>query len=719
MKNKVIILALILVSIHAYASNEDKYMSPTEGVINTNYMGEQGIKTKCIEMISRFMTYADHIYTDYKPNSEGTPTGYFKARHQGQSDEDGVRTNADMAMVSAFMHKYGVRDHIRLPDGISYEKIADNAHKALIYSYSTHRSTRLLTCTDGLCWGSDTLHTTWESSLWTESLAFAAWMLDDVLTEVDRCYIKKVITAEADCNLRRDIPTGYNGDTKAEENGWDTNVLSLACALYPDAPHAQLWYDKMKQFAMNSYSMAKDSIDTTMIGDKKVKDWYIGQNLFDDYTLQNHHYFHTSYQNVVIQELSESYLALKCLNTRFVPAPQLLWHQQDVMNNVLKWLALADGELAMPNGNDWSMFLYDQLTAYTSIATIMHDTDALMLENMALKYIEARQKTTLDGSWMLNSDIGPRRMGVTAHRVMMNYLLHEYFSIDNLRPSTWDDFAARHAGTKIFPCQKIIRSMSKSRFACFSFSEGLKDVTGIIVPNVCDHNKIIVPYKANGSGNFIGTYDNGKNTEGKMMEMKAANGGWKVSGTMKAASGRLPYLFKVHATADNAMILIDALKPDKKTIINNERGGTLAVSVDDFTSKTRTIYYHGGHFTSDGNTLKTFESNWANIDNNIGIIAITGNTRHNQMAFGDRELLNSIYTAKIYPTYSSSKQTVTEGLNHIRCFIYYVNVNAEQTEQLAAKIKYEISKSGKYKLTIPEPDGTRNVIVDTINLEKK
>jgi hypothetical protein len=203
------------------------------------------------------------------------------------------------------------------------------------------------------------------------------------------------------------------------------------------------------------------------------------------------------------------------------------------------------------------------------------------------------------------------------------------------------------------------------------------------------------------------------------MEMKAANGGWKVSGTMKAASGRLPYLFKVHATADNAMILIDALKPDKKTIINNERGGTLAVSVDDFTSKTRTIYYHGGHFTSDGNTLKTFESNWANIDNNIGIIAITGNTRHNQMAFGDRELLNSIYTAKIYPTYSSSKQTVTEGLNHIRCFIYYVNVNAEQTEQLAAKIKYEISKSGKYKLTIPEPGGTRNVIVDTINLEKK
>ena len=31
------------------------------------------------------------------------------------------------------------------------------------------------------------------------------------------------------------------------------------------------------------------------------------------------------------------------------------------MKEVLNWLALADGELAMPNGNDWSLFLYDQI----------------------------------------------------------------------------------------------------------------------------------------------------------------------------------------------------------------------------------------------------------------------------------------------------------------------------------------------------------------------
>ena len=114
-------------------------------------------------------------------------------------------------------------------------------------------------------------------------------------------------------------------------------------------------------------------------------------------------------------------------------------HNNDkVQKEVLNWLALADGELAMPNGNDWSLFLYDQITSYTTNACFLRDADALMLENLAYKMIKARQTTTSDGSWLLRSDIGARRMGVEAHRVMMTYLMHSVASTANLQASNFE-----------------------------------------------------------------------------------------------------------------------------------------------------------------------------------------------------------------------------------------------------------------------------------------
>ena len=55
----------------------------------------------------------------------------------------------------------------------------------------------------------------------------------------------------------------------------------------------------------------------------------------------------------------------------------LLHNCDQVTKNVLNWLTLPDGEQAMPNGNDWSLFLYDQLTSYSTMACMLRDVDAL------------------------------------------------------------------------------------------------------------------------------------------------------------------------------------------------------------------------------------------------------------------------------------------------------------------------------------------------------
>ena len=152
-------------------------------------------------------------------------------------------------------------------------------------------------------------------------------------------------------------------------------------------------------------------------------------------------------------------------------------NNQKVMDEVLCRLALADGELAMPNGNDWSMFLYDQITSYATAACFLRDPDALMLENLAYKNIKARQSTTGDGSWLLNSDIGPRRMGVEGHRIMMTYLMHELSPTADMRPTTWEEFSKRQEPAYLFTTQNIVRANTAERFSVFSWSNGLKSYT--------------------------------------------------------------------------------------------------------------------------------------------------------------------------------------------------------------------------------------------------
>ncbi|MGC3978744.1 MAG: hypothetical protein QM751_11260 [Paludibacteraceae bacterium] len=338
------------------------------------------------------------------------------------SNEKGVRPNADLSMVCAFLYKYG-RGKVSLPAGVTWENINAMARKSLIFAYSTHKANKLKVCSGGDYWGStSTTDYVWESSLWAMSVAYSAFFQYDSLTVDQKQYVYNLVKAECNYELGRSIPTGYSGDTKAEENGWETNILASALGLYPDDALAPQWYERLRAFAINCYSQINDAGDLSVVDPdydtKTVKNFYVGKNLYDDYTLQNHSYFHTSYQNVVMQELGESCLALKLFQKGAGGIEKwktnaLMHNNQNVMDKVLNKLALADGELAMPNGNDWSLFLYDQITSYSTMACFLKDPNALMLENIAYKNIKARQTTTADGSWLLRPDVGARRMGVS------------------------------------------------------------------------------------------------------------------------------------------------------------------------------------------------------------------------------------------------------------------------------------------------------------------
>lgn len=686
------------------------------------FVPESEMKAGLLQMLADFMPYATSLYTDAPDNSKGEKLGYFRANSAGQSNEDGVRTNADMAMVCAMVCEYGP-GRVTLPEGLDYDSIRSMARKALAYGYSTHKANALAKCTDGRNWGSvSEADHVWESSLWTMSLAMASHFLKSDLTKEQKKLIYNMVKAECDYELERDIPAGYSrGDTKAEENGWEANVLACALGLYPNDRLAKKWFDRLRGFAINSYSIATDADDHTMIDPDRdkvtVADLYVGPCLFPDYTLQNHGYFHTSYQNVVMQELGESALVLQLFQGKKPKwrTNALMHNNSEVMTKVLAQLALADGELAMPNGNDWSMFLFDQITSYTTAACYLRDPDALMLENLAYKAIKSRQKTTPDGSWLMHSDIGPRRMGVQAHRVMMTYLMHDMASTADLEPTAWEDFRASVSEAKVFECQDIVRASTPDRFSIFSWSKGLRSYTGYFVPNDPDIAKIVVPYKAHNTGNILGwtVLDSCRTNAAADGECRFALRGdaYAAQGSLLCDDKSLRHDFAIYSTPGNAVMYLYRVTALKPSTLKHECGGVLAISVDPWLKDSRTLHSSEGEFTSDGAEPRTFTSPWVNVDNAIGV-TVTGAAP--LMRFGDKGISNSVGIARLIPVYTDTERALAEGeIVGSRGIAYYSGIDAATTATLAAST-VDISDQlpeGWAGMTVQDPDGTKYALI--------
>lgn len=618
------------------------------------------------------------------------------------SDERGVRPNADLSMICAFMGKYA-KDSVSLPANVSYQQLDTMALKTLTYAIDTHKAVRKKACIDGKYWGSiSKTDYQWESSLWALSVAYSASFQWDKLSDTLKGDLYKLLKAECNYELERDIPTGYKYDTKAEENGWEVGVLAVTLGLFPEDELAPQWFERMREFAMNSYSHPSDASDTTVVtpwyDNKTVADLYKGPNLYPDWTLQNHGFFHTSYQNVVIQELGEAALALKAMNdlprhllrmknaangnqtetngdsipntskkgiefTRHsfekIDGKFLLHNCSKVAKNVLNWLTLPDGEQAMPNGNDWSLFLYDQVTSYSTLACMLQDPDDLLFEQRALEQISRRQRTTTDGSWLLNPDVGARRMGVETHRLMKSWLMHHYFPTGNMKATEWNDFANRYSEAKYFPCQRIVRTLTDNYFACFSFSEGKQSFTGYIEPlphtlllkegrggSLCS---LVVPFRKFNTGNIIGFYDiEGTEPNAHLTgepEIKTSGEYFSIEATLAENDSTILRHFTLRSTSkglsysDKVVPTGKRVKPTKdnpkgELRINADYTGMLAISEDPFAGSNHKIIY------SNGMTI---------IDNNL---TIKTNAVKNAV-FTDLSTDNSITTKKLYPFYHS------------------------------------------------------------------
>ncbi len=86
---------------------------------------------------------------------------------------------------------------------------------------------------------------------------------------------------------------------------------------------------------------------------------------------------------------------------------------------------------------------------------------------------------------------------------------------------------------------------------------------------------------------------------------------------------------------------------------------------------------------SDGKDMLTVNSDWVNIDNEIGVIGMNDK----RIAFGDRSTENSIITSKLYPMFSDATRTLSKGeIVDKRNLVYYANVSAKDVYMMSKRL---------------------------------
>ncbi|WP_216648802.1 beta-xylosidase family glycoside hydrolase [Agromyces agglutinans] len=157
-------------------------------------------------------------------------------------------------------------------------------------------------------WGGST---SWQGALWAALAGQAAWLLWDDLGEEDQRLVGIMVETEADRFIDYKVPywTAADGtvlspgDTKAEENSWNSMLLQVATAMFPDHPRHDAWMTKNVELLLSAHAKPSDVQDATPVNGRPLNEWVAGWNVEEDGRAYNHDLLHPDYMATMVQQL--------------------------------------------------------------------------------------------------------------------------------------------------------------------------------------------------------------------------------------------------------------------------------------------------------------------------------------------------------------------------------------------------------------------------------
>jgi len=596
-----------------------------------NMISEQELLTLYLSSVERHVSYAESLWHDY---SAVLPhTGYFGDGTSGNTANRityfgdgtsivyGIRTAADYAYMYAFLY---ITSQQAKFSGSPKSFIKEHAIETIRYLANTHKSVGEANCADGQQWG-----LVWESALWSTRFGMAAWMLWDELDADIQSKVQTVIVNEADLIASREPPFAEYINTYAEENGWDSNIVSLAASMFPDNPKSLTWDFKAREYMMNTLSVAYDLSDTTVVAGWTVSEWVHGANLHPDYTVENHGIFHPVYNMVTLNELGNSAVSY-AYGGKDVPIT-IEHHVLDVWGNVLKAIVLADGEWAYPNGLDWMIHDYEHLPAFAWLATYFKDPAAAMLERRLAQYMTTRQSLQDDGSFFgrLN-DIAELRESVQAARVVDSYLYHQFWGPSPDKVVSWEELEQTQLGTHLFEYCGIALHRTAAKVATFSW---LNRIMGLVIPQSKSYLNapyVTLPYEKS----FVGSREViGVSPDMSLITytVQLDNNWFATTGSLAENESTITHHLSFVSFPGHSVVYMEQLLAASTIQITVEHGIPLGIEMDAMSGLTRTIYAENNMFVSDGTEIITVPGEWTNLDDRLGMIVKGGHG----IAFGE------------------------------------------------------------------------------------
>jgi hypothetical protein len=377
------------------------------GLVLTQTPARADSQQTYLQCLTNFETYAESIWHTASYANAPADAGYWG--DGGSSGNGGIRGNSGVALAYAVLVE-------AYPGDAKLATRLSRIRQALNYDASTH-VTGTSVCTDGHPWGwSSSTSTDWQTPEWSGSMGLACLLVQSQLPASTVQGVQQVIASEATHRAGIAPASGYVGDTKAEENAWDSNVLALGAAWLSSNPNAALWLTAAKKYLANSYTVANTNGDA-------LSSWISTVTLYPDFALENHGFYHPTYQMVAGMSMGDSLLMAKLANPTV--ATQL---QAFAEHNVLNvWsnenhLVMDSGEFAYPSGLDWELHDYEQNSYITWLAAHFNDPLARWADGQLAQLIRARQLVNGDGTFVGSSGGGFYREAVEAKRTAIAWL---------------------------------------------------------------------------------------------------------------------------------------------------------------------------------------------------------------------------------------------------------------------------------------------------------
>ncbi|WLR41601.1 cell wall-binding repeat-containing protein [Bacillus carboniphilus] len=205
----------------------------------------------------------------------------------------------------------------------------------------------------------------WQSAHWAHFTGLAGWLMWDKLSAQDQQLVANMVEYEANRFIGYNVPYYQaqdgtllsKGDTKAEENAWNAQILQLATAMMPSHENWQVWMDKSVELMISAGAAPSDLTNHQQLNGKAVQSWLEGSNINENGTVTNHGFIHPDYMEFILFNNTAA-LTYTLAN---METPKAAFFNSDKVYRALVDLSFSGGtiyregssDIYYPEGNDW------------------------------------------------------------------------------------------------------------------------------------------------------------------------------------------------------------------------------------------------------------------------------------------------------------------------------------------------------------------------------